>query len=134
MSKHFKSNQSMESKQTNVLGEPLESCSTDPMTGYFRDGCCNTDQYDRGSHTVCAVVTDEFLQYSLSRGNDLITPRPEYQFPGLKAGDSWCLCAMRWAEAQAAGCAPYVNLAATNIKTLDIVQLDLLTAYAIKLH
>lgn len=124
----------MKEKQTNVLGGELQSCSTDPMTGFFRDGCCNTDQYDRGSHTVCAVVTDSFLQYSLSRGNDLITPHPEYDFPGLKAGDSWCLCAMRWAEAEAAGCAPRVNLAATNIKTLEIVPLETLRAHGIDLH
>lgn len=124
----------MKRKQRNVLGNELASCSTDPMTGYFRDGRCNTDQYDRGSHTVCAVVTDEFLQYSLSRGNDLITPRPEYEFMGLKAGDSWCLCAMRWAEAEAAGCAPRVNLAATNEKTLELIPLETLRAYSIDLH
>jgi len=124
----------MKRKQRNVLGNELVSYSTDPMTGYFRDGCCNTDQYDRGSHTVCAVVTDEFLQYSLSRGNDLITPRPEYEFVGLKAGDSWCLCAMRWAEAEAAGCAPRVNLAATNEKTLELIPFETLKAYSIDLH
>lgn len=124
----------MEEKQLNVLGNELQTCSTEPMTGYFRDGCCNTDAYDRGTHTVCAVVTDEFLQYSLRRGNDLITPRPEFQFPGLKAGDSWCLCAMRWAEAEAAGCAPRVNLAATNIKTLELIPFDTLRAHNIDLH
>jgi len=124
----------MKTKQSNVLGTDLQSCSLDPLTGYFRDGCCNTDEYDRGSHTVCAVVTDDFLQFSLSRGNDLITPRPEYQFPGLKAGDSWCLCAMRWAEAEAQGCAPFVNLSATNIKTLEVVPLEKLKAYKIEIH
>jgi len=124
----------MKKKQLNVLGDELQTCSVDPLTGYFRDGCCNTDAYDRGTHTVCAIVTDKFLQYSLSRGNDLITPRPEYEFPGLKAGDAWCLCASRWAEAEAAGCAPRVNLAATNVKTLELIPLAKLSAHSIDLH
>ena len=98
----------------NVLGEPLEPCSTSPMTGFFRDGCCNTGAEDRGSHTVCAMVTDEFLQFSSSRGNDLSTPMPDFGFPGLKAGDRWCLCAPRWQEAFSAGRAPRVMLKSTH--------------------
>jgi uncharacterized protein len=121
-------------QQKNVLGADLETCSTDPMTGFMRDGCCSTNEYDRGTHTVCAIVTEAFLNYSLQRGNDLISARPEYEFPGLKPGDKWCLCAMRWAEAQAAGCAPKVNLAATNIKTLELVPLETLMAHRHDLH
>lgn len=98
----------------NVLGEPLEPCSTAPMTGFFRDGCCNTAAEDRGSHTVCALVTEEFLQFSRSRGNDLSTPMPGFGFPGLKPGDRWCLCAPRWQEAFAAGHAPRVFLKSTH--------------------
>lgn len=98
----------------NVLGEPLENCSTSPMTGFFRDGCCNTSREDRGSHTVCVIVTDDFLAFSKSRGNDLSTPLPDYGFPGLKAGDRWCLCAPRWQEAHAGGKAPRVLLKATH--------------------
>ena len=120
----------MSETQKNVLGEDLEQCGCDPMTGYFRDGCCNTDSYDRGSHTVCAILTDEFLQFSLSRGNDLITPRPEYDFPGLKAGDSWCLCASRWLEAEAFQCAPPVKLSSTNIAALERVDLETLKRYS----
>jgi len=121
-------------QQKNVLGADLETCSTDPMTGFMRDGCCSTNEYDRGTHTVCAIVTEAFLHYSLQRGNDLISARPEYEFPGLKPGDKWCLCAMRWAEAEAAGCAPKVNLAATNIKTLELVPLETLMAHRHDLH
>ncbi|MBP6097455.1 MAG: DUF2237 domain-containing protein, partial [Methyloversatilis sp.] len=98
----------------NVLGGPLEPCSFKPMTGFFRDGCCNTDENDFGSHTVCAVLTDEFLTFSRSRGNDLSTPRPEFDFPGLRAGDRWCLCAARWREAYEAGQAPRVVLVSTH--------------------
>ena len=98
----------------NVLGEPLESCSTSPMTGFFRDGCCNTSGEDRGSHTVCAVVTDEFLRFSQARGNDLSTPMPQFGFPGLREGDRWCLCAARWQEAFAADRAPRVLLKSTH--------------------
>ena len=98
----------------NVLGTPLIACCFDPMTGYFRDGRCNTNAMDTGRHLVCAIMTDEFLQFSQERGNDLITPRPEYQFPGLKAGDGWCLCALRWREAYDAGLAPPVKLEATH--------------------
>lgn len=107
------------SKALNVLGEPLEPCSTSPMTGFFRDGCCNTSSEDRGSHTVCAVVTDEFLDFSRSRGNDLTTPMPGFGFPGLKAGDRWCLCAPRWQEAFSAGRAPRVLLKATHAGALE---------------
>ena len=98
----------------NVLGETLASCSTSPMTGFLRDGCCNTSREDAGSHTVCAIVTDEFLAFSKSRGNDLSTSMPAYGFPGLKAGDRWCLCAPRWQEAFVAGKAPRVVLRATH--------------------
>lgn len=103
----------------NVLGEALEACGTDPVTGFYRDGCCNTGPEYVGSHTVCAVVTEDFLAFSKSRGNDLSTPRPEFGFPGLKAGDSWCLCAARWQEAFEAGCAPRVRLRATHQAALD---------------
>ncbi len=115
----------------NVLGGPLQDCSRDPLTGYFRDGCCNTDEQDRGLHTVCAVMTAEFLAFSARRGNDLSTPRPEYQFPGLRPGDRWCLCAARWAEALADGCAPHVVLAATHEATLRVVSLADLQAHAL---
>lgn len=114
----------------NVLGSELIPCSFDPLTGYFRDGCCNTDASDRGSHVVCAVVTDEFLEYSKSRGNDLSTPRPEYRFPGLKDGDRWCLCALRWREALSEGIAPDVVLECTHERALDFVSLDHLVAHA----
>jgi hypothetical protein len=114
----------------NVLGSELIPCSHDPLTGYFRDGCCNTDASDRGSHVVCAVVTDEFLEYSKSRGNDLSTPRPEYRFPGLKDGDRWCLCALRWREALSEGIAPDVVLECTHENALNFVTLDQLLAHA----
>jgi len=108
----------------NVLGEALEVRSLDPMTGYFREGCCNTDVTDGGTHTVCAIMTAEFLAFSKARGNDLSTPRPEYRFPGLKPGDRWCLCAVRWKEAYVAGMAPQVVLAATHAETLGYVKLS----------
>ncbi len=114
----------------NVFGERLETCGTDPVTGFFRDGCCNTSDQDRGSHTVCARVTEEFLAFSRSRGNDLVTPRPEFGFAGLKAGDQWCLCAARWLEAEQAGAAPRVVLAATHQRALEIVPLEKLRPYA----
>lgn len=117
----------------NVLGEPLKSCSTAPMTGYFRDGLCRTCAQDVGLHTVCAVMTDEFLAFSRSQGNDLSTPMPHFRFPGLKAGDRWCLCAGRWAEAHRAGCAPRVHLQGTHSRTLEVVELADLKAYAIDL-
>ena len=121
-------------KQKNVLDEELQDCGIDPMTGFYRDGCCNTGAGDVGTHTVCAIMTDEFLEYSKSKGNDLITPRPEFDFPGLKAGDAWCLCALRWEEARQAGCAPRVKLTSTNIKTLEMVEFDDLKAHQIDLN
>ena len=121
-------------KQTNVLGSELQDCSIDPMTGFYRDGCCNTGPGDLGTHTVCSIMTDEFLEYSQSKGNDLITPRPEFDFPGLKAGDAWCLCAMRWEEARQAGCAPRVKMTSTNIKTLEMVEFEHLKARQIDLN
>ena len=121
-------------KQKNVLDEELQDCGIDPMTGFYRDGCCNTGAGDVGTHTVCAIMTDEFLEYSKSKGNDLITPRPEFDFPGLKPGDAWCLCALRWEEARQAGCAPRVKLTSTNIKTLEMVELEDLKAHQIDLN
>jgi len=117
----------------NVFGEPIESCSDDPMTGFFRDGCCNTSNEDLGRHTVCARVTREFLEFSHSRGNDLSTPRLEFGFPGLRPGDQWCLCAARWQEALEAGAAPRVVLRATHAATLEIVSLEDLKRHAVDL-
>ena len=113
----------------NVLGTELMPCSYDPLTGYFRDGCCKTDETDHGSHLICARVTQEFLVFSLQKGNDLMTPRPEYRFAGLSAGDRWCLCANRWKEALAAGVAPPVVLECTHEKALEFVSLDDLQAH-----
>ena len=115
----------------NVLGGPLEPCSTDPVTGFFRTGACDTCAQDRGSHTVCAVLTAEFLAYSKYVGNDLSTPRPEFDFPGLKPGDHWCLCAGRFLQAHGEGCAPRVNLAATHVRATEIVPVDVLRRYAL---
>jgi uncharacterized protein (DUF2237 family) len=114
----------------NVLGGPLQPCSFDPATGFFRDGHCHTCVQDQGSHTVCAIMTAEFLEFSKSRGNDLTTPMPQYDFPGLKPGDHWCLCAGRWLEACEAGKAPKVNLEATNEAALSIVPRELLERHA----
>ncbi|MEN0020699.1 MAG: DUF2237 domain-containing protein [Planctomycetota bacterium] len=108
----------------NVLGTELQPCGTDPMTGFYRDGCCNTGPQDTGSHTVCAIMTAEFLAFTRSRGNDLSTPRPEWGFPGLKPGDRWCLCASRWQEAADAGEAPPVVLEATHEAALRSASLD----------
>jgi uncharacterized protein (DUF2237 family) len=116
----------------NVLGGVLEPCSADPVTGFFRNGCCDTGPDDHGSHTVCAVMTDAFLAFSRAAGNDLSTPRPEFDFPGLRAGDRWCLCAPRWQEAFAAGRAPRVVLAATHRGALDYCRLEDLRAHAVK--
>jgi uncharacterized protein len=115
----------------NVLGGPLAECSTSPVTGFYRDGCCHTGPNDAGSHTVCAIMTAEFLAFSKSRGNDLSTPRPEYQFPGLNPGDGWCLCVSRWREAFEANCAPQVFLAATHEAALDVVTLAMLQTRAV---
>jgi uncharacterized protein len=118
----------------NVFGESLETCSERPLTGFFRDGCCNTNDEDTGSHTVCIVATAEFLEYSRFRGNDLSTPIPEFNFPGVRPGDRWCLCAGRWLEAHAQGMAPKVMLKATHRRALEIVPLELLRQYAADLN
>ena len=119
--------------QKNVLDESLEKCSTEPLTGWFRDGCCNTDEIDRGVHTVCARVTSKFLEWSKDQGNDLITPHPEFDFPGLKEGDDWCVCAATYAEAINAGTACHIYLKRTNKKTLEIISLEKLKKFAIDL-
>ncbi|MEM9301662.1 MAG: DUF2237 domain-containing protein [Pseudomonadota bacterium] len=116
--------------QRNVLGGPLASCCDDPKTGFFRTGYCETDARDFGSHTVCAVMTAEFLEFSRDRGNDLSTPRPEFDFPGLKPGDRWCLCAARWQEAFVAGRAPRVHLLGTHERALEVIELDDLKRFA----
>ncbi len=114
----------------NVLGEPLELCSCTPNTGYFRDGYCRTNDGDMGQHTICAVMTEDFLAFTKSRGNDLSTPKLEFDFPGLKPGDHWCLCATRWKEAWQAGWAPLVVLASCEESCLEVVALDVLKMYA----
>lgn len=122
-----------EAKQKNILGEDLELCSTDPLTGWYRDGCCNTDDNDNGTHTVCAKVNNNFLNWLKQNGNDLITPRPKYNFEGLKDGDCWCVCASWYARAVKAGFPCKVYIRSTNIKTLDLVDLDTLKKNAIDL-
>ena len=122
----------MAGTQTNVLGGPLECCCLRPRTGFYRDGYCRTGPGDVGLHTVCVQVTDEFLKFSRSRGNDLSTPVPEYEFPGLVAGDKWCLCVTRWQEALTAGMAPRVVLEACHISVLEFVDLDELRGYALE--
>lgn len=119
-----------EVRQKNVLGEPLVACSLSPRTGFYRTGCCETGPDDHGVHSVCIVATAEFLAFSKSRGNDLSTPNPAHGFPGLKPGDRWCLCALRWVEAHRAGAAPRVVLEATNEATLEYVKLSNLREYA----
>ncbi|MBP0020048.1 MAG: DUF2237 domain-containing protein [Cyanobacteria bacterium SBLK] len=116
----------------NVLGTPLESCCTSPMTGFYRDGHCHTGGQDYGSHVVCAQMTPAFLEFTKARGNDLSTPVPAYQFPGLKPGDRWCLCAARWQEAFEIGVAPPVNLSATHIRALEVIALEDLKKHAVK--
>ena len=116
----------------NVLGQTLEPCSTDPMTGFYRNGCCDTSDADVGSHTVCAVMTAEFLEFSKACGNDLSTPRPEFGFEGLKPGDQWCLCAARFQEAYEAGKAPRVKLTATHRRALEVVPMDNLREVALE--
>ena len=120
----------MSAPARNVLGTALMPCSADPVTGFFRDGCCNTGEHDHGQHTVCAEMTAAFLAFSQSRGNDLSTPHPEWGFPGLRPGDRWCLCVARWKEALDAGCAPPVILRATHAAALDVVTLADLQAHA----
>ena len=115
----------------NVLGTPLVPCSYDPLTGWYRDGCCHTDEHDAGSHVICAKVTVEFLNFQMERGNDLITPRPEHRFKGLKPGDRWCVCALRWREAYEAGCAPPVVLESTHARALEYVLMDWLRKNAV---
>ena len=119
------------SSQMNIHGRPLELCSQDPLTGFFRNGCCDTDNHDRGLHTVCVILTDEFLKFSLEVGNDLSTPRPEFDFPGLKPGQKWCLCANRWIEAYESGVAPPIITESTNIKTLDIIDFETIALYSL---
>ena len=118
----------------NVIGEELKPCSLDPVTGFFRNGFCDTSDQDHGSHTLCAVMTAEFLEFSKSCGNDLSTPRPEFGFSGLKPGDQWCLCAARWLEAHEAGIAPRVMLASTHEAALEIIPLELLKQYAVVIN
>jgi len=119
-----------EDSETNVFGEPLRSCSTEPLTGFYRDGCCRGGEEDRGLHLVCAEMTEAFLAFSVSQGNDLVTPRPEYDFPGLKPGDRWCVCALRWKEASDAGVAPPVVLRATSARVLELIELEELQRHA----
>lgn len=121
-------------KSVNVFGESLIACSSDPMTGFFRDGCCNTNDQDFGSHTICIEASEAFLEFSRFKGNDLSTAVPEFGFPGLKAGDRWCLCASRWLEAHEQGMAPRVHLTRTHQKALDIVPLEILRSYAADLN
>ena len=116
----------------NVLGKPLATCSSDPMTGFFRDGCCNTNSEDRGMHTICVEVTNTFLTFSKNVGNNLSTPAPQYGFPGLKEGDRWCLCLRRWVEAQQFGCAPLVVLEATHASVCEFVDLETLQEHAVR--
>ncbi len=118
----------------NVLGGPLGECSAKPLTGFYRDGCCNSGRDDHGVHSVCALMTREFLEFSLARGNDLSTPMPDFGFPGLKPGDRWCLCAARWREALKAGCPPRVVLNSTHERTLDFVSIEDLKKYAVDLQ
>ena len=119
----------MKEKSLNVYGKPLQICGNDPITGAFRDGCCNTGPGDIGTHTVCAIVSDEFLEFSKSRGNDLTIDYPEYNFKGLKDGDRWCLCASRWVEAYEVGLAPLLILESTHIKTLKFVSIQILEKF-----
>ncbi len=124
----------VEVPRLNVFGQPLRACSHDPKTGFFRDGCCATSPRDRGKHVVCTRVSEEFLNFSKQRGNDLITARPEYDFPGLTPGDQWCLCAARWREALEAGVAPPVVLEATHQQALEVVDMEDLLRHALDLR
>ena len=121
-------------KQKNVFGEEIETCCESPITGFFRDGFCHTDDTDEGVHTICVSMTEDFLEFSKSKGNDLSTSRPEFNFPGLKEGDGWCLCAERWVEAYEVSMAPKLYIKRTNLRTLDIVPLEILKKFAIDLN
>ena len=118
----------------NIFGEEIETCSKETMTGYLRNGSCETLKDDIGSHTVCAIVTDEFLEYSRNKGNDLITPRPELAFPGLKDGDKWCVCANRWLDAYNYSCATSIILSSTHINVLEIIDIEILKKFALDLN
>jgi len=122
------------SESLNVFGEPLQLCSEEPLTGFFRDGCCNTSDADFGQHTVCVEVSKEFLEYSRFRGNDLSTPIAEFGFPGLNPGDRWCLCAQRWLEAHEHNMAPKIFLASTHQRAVEVIPLDILKRYALDLN
>jgi len=120
-----------EEDQLNIFKEPLEACSFDPVTGFFRSGCCETSEQDTGSHTVCAIMTEEFLKFSKSKGNDLSTPVPAFDFPGLNSGDRWCLCAARWLEAYEAGSAPSIIARATHKRALEIIPMEVIKEFAL---
>mgnify|MGYP001191350672 FL=1 len=120
-----------EEDQLNIFNEPLEACSFDPVTGFFRSGCCETSEQDTGSHTVCAIMTEEFLKFSKSKGNDLSTPVPAFDFPGLNSGDRWCLCAARWLEAYEASSAPSIIAKATHIRALEIIPMEVIKEFAL---
>ena len=124
----------MSEPQLNVFGRALKTCSSDPLTGFFRDGCCNSSFNDQGEHTICAIVSDKFLNFSLSKGNDLVTPRKEFNFPGLIDGDRWCLCVDRWIEAYQNECAPRIVLEATNIDVLKKIDIEILKKFALDLN
>ena len=124
----------MKKSQLNVLGKALKTCSDDPLTGFFRDGCCNSSVNDLGEHTVCAILSDKFLKFSLSKGNDLVTPRKEFDFPGLMEGDRWCLCVDRWIEAYKNACAPRIILEATNIDVLKKIDIEILKKFALDIN
>ena len=120
-----------EEEQLNIFNEPLEACSFDHVTGFFRSGCCETSEQDTGSHTVCAIMTEEFLKFSKSKGNDLSTPVPAFDFPGLNSGDRWCLCAARWLEAYEASSAPSIIAMATNKRALEIIPIELIKEFSL---
>ena len=120
-----------EEDQLNIFNEPLEACSFDPVTGFFRSGCCETSEQDTGSHTVCAIMTEEFLKFSKSKGNDLSTPVPAFDFPGLNSGDRWCLCAARWLEAYEAGSAPSIIARATHRRALEIIPIEAMKEFSL---
>mgnify|MGYP001236653765 FL=1 len=120
-----------EEDQLNIFNEPLEACSFDPVTGFFRSGCCQTSELDTGNHTVCAIMTEEFLKFSKSKGNDLSTPVPAFDFPGLNSGDRWCLCAARWLEAYEAGSAPSIIARATHRRALEIIPMEVIKEFSL---